>query len=250
MPVDRGVEIAKRAASIRLDILINAPHKERTAGVAQRAAHQGEPKAEHAHVPKVEDGLEEARHLRLDEEVVDRVEEDVDGRRSGRAEGCPRPPVVLVVEEEVGDDDRDADGHNREDDEDKEHEAVHVVKLVVPEGGEDKVHFDEDGAKWQHAAEANEHRRPRVPPLLRYQARDRVDSAREVGLPGEIAAQYCTEHAERQRDQEPDEHHREDRGEGRSGERLVQHGDHVEDEHDGEAGEREDGGGHDHRGDP
>eukprot|EP00966_Prymnesium_polylepis_P065492 1520034-Prymnesium_polylepis.1 len=33
-------------------------------------------------------------------------------------------------------------------------------------------------------------------------------------------------------------------------ERLVQHGDHVEDEHDGEAGEREDGGGHDHRGDP
>ena len=49
------------------------------------------------------------------------------------------PAVVLGVEQEVGADDRDADGDDREDDEDEQHEAEHVVDLVRPERREDEV---------------------------------------------------------------------------------------------------------------
>ena len=49
------------------------------------------------------------------------------------------PSVVLSVEQEVCADDGDANSDNGQDDEDQEHEAVHVVDLVSPERGEDEV---------------------------------------------------------------------------------------------------------------
>ena len=49
------------------------------------------------------------------------------------------PAVVLGVEQEVGADDGDADGHHRQDHQHQQHEAVHVVDLVGPERCEDEV---------------------------------------------------------------------------------------------------------------
>eukprot|EP00962_Isochrysis_galbana_P007105 scaffold1908_cov104-Isochrysis_galbana.AAC.14 len=162
---------------VALDILVYAPYKQPAAGEAERAAHESEREAEDAHVAKIEDGLEEARHVRLDEEVVEGVGEDVASGGARGEEGGPRPAVVLVVEQEVGDDDGDADSHHGEDAVHEEHEAVHVVELVVPEGGEDKVHLDEDGAEGQHATERDEHGRTRVPSLVGDSPRDGVDAA-------------------------------------------------------------------------
>ena len=49
------------------------------------------------------------------------------------------PSVVFCVEEEVGADNGDADGHDGQDQEHQQHEPVHVVDLVGPERGEDEV---------------------------------------------------------------------------------------------------------------
>jgi hypothetical protein len=51
----------------------------------------------------------------------------------------PLPSVVLRVEEEVGGDDRDTDGHDDEDDVHQQHEAVHVV---VPDGRVSRKHSE------------------------------------------------------------------------------------------------------------
>ena len=68
-----------------------------------------------------------------------RVEEDVARRGAGSEEGDPLPVVVLGVEDEVRGDDGGAHAHDHEDQEDQHHEAVHVVKLVVPEAREDEI---------------------------------------------------------------------------------------------------------------
>ena len=43
------------------------------------------------------------------------------------------PSVILCIEQEVGAYDGDTDGDDSKDDEDKEHEAIHIVDLVCPE---------------------------------------------------------------------------------------------------------------------
>mmetsp|Transcript_3072 Transcript_3072/g.10278 ORF Transcript_3072/g.10278 Transcript_3072/m.10278 type:complete len:465 (+) Transcript_3072:20-1414(+) len=230
-------------ASIVLDVRVDSADKEAAPSVAERAAHEPEREAEDAHVAEVEDCLVEARHLRLDDKVVERVEEDVAGGGGGGGEGDPRPAVVLVVEQEVRDDDGDADGDDGEDEVDEQHEAVDVVKLVVPEGGEDKVHLDEDGAEREHPAQRDEHRRPRVPPLVRYQPRDRVDAARCVGATRPVPPEDGAEGAERDSGEEPDGDDGGERAEPDRAERAVRRRDGVEQQRGGGAGGGEEGGG-------
>jgi len=99
-----------------------------------------------------------ARHsLCAEEEVVYAVHENVDGRGGAGEEGVPVPAVVLRIQQQVRRDDGHARHDDREDEEDGEHEAVHVVELVVPEGGEDEVGLDEDGAEGQQAREEAHH---------------------------------------------------------------------------------------------
>ena len=71
--------------------------------------------------------------------VMNGVQEDV-GRRGGAREvRGPLPLVVFRVEEEVGAHGADTQGDDDQDDVDKEHDAVNVVDLVIPEAREDKV---------------------------------------------------------------------------------------------------------------
>lgn len=81
-----------------------------------------------SHVSEVEGELEEPGHLGLPEEVVDAVEEDVDGRGARGEEGDPLPVVVLGVEHEVRGHDGRAHRHDHQDQVHQQHEAVHEVE--------------------------------------------------------------------------------------------------------------------------
>lgn len=58
------------------------------------------------------------------------------------------PAIVFRIEQEISGDKSDAGGDSDEDQENEEHESKHIVDLVCPERCEDKVHLDEDAAKW------------------------------------------------------------------------------------------------------
>mmetsp|Transcript_6973 Transcript_6973/g.17839 ORF Transcript_6973/g.17839 Transcript_6973/m.17839 type:complete len:442 (-) Transcript_6973:471-1796(-) len=219
------------ACSVALDVLVDSFDKKRATNVADCAAHHRQPKAEEEHVAKVEDRLEESRHFGLEEEVVDRVDEDVHRSARAREERRPRPPIVLVVEQEVGDDDRYADCYDREDHKHEQQEAIHVVELVVPERGEDEVHLDEDGAERQNAAKEHENRRLREPLLFGHQARDRVHAARVVSHAAPVAAEDRANHRERDAHKQPEQKRHHDRAERDRAHRAVCNGDHVEDCH-------------------
>ena len=60
--------------------------------MTNRAAQHAKAQAEDAHVAKVECGLEESVHFGFEEEIVEGVEIDVAGSRSGGKEGSPLPP--------------------------------------------------------------------------------------------------------------------------------------------------------------
>ena len=64
--------------------------------------------------------MQEARHLRGEEVVVEGVEVDEDAGGGAVEEGAPPPLVVLHGELEVGEADGDAGGDGDEDDEDEE----------------------------------------------------------------------------------------------------------------------------------
>lgn len=51
----------------------------------------------------------------------------------------PSPSVVFSIEEEVGTDDGHAHCHNAQDHQHQHHESVHIINLIGPERGEDKV---------------------------------------------------------------------------------------------------------------
>ena len=93
----------------------------------------------------------------------------------------PVPVVVFGVEEEVGTDDGDAQGDDDEDEEHEEEEPVNVIHLVVPDGGEDEVRLDEDGAEGEQPAHDGDDGGVQIPLLLRDGARDGLHAARVVG---------------------------------------------------------------------
>ena len=112
--------------------------------------------------------------------------------------------MVLRVKEEVGVDDRDAGGDSNKDEEDQKHEAVHIVDLVRPEGGEDEVHLDEDRAKWKNTADENDCDGLRIPRLLWNLPGDRVDAAGEVGLALPVPPDHGPEEGQGKDEEEPD----------------------------------------------
>jgi len=100
------------ASSIRLDVSVNALHEHGGACYAHGAAQQKERDAEHPHVAEVEACLEEARHFRLPNEVIHRVQQHVARSTAGRQERNPLPVVVFRVENEVRGYDGSADLSN------------------------------------------------------------------------------------------------------------------------------------------
>lgn len=109
---------------IALDVLIDSSDEDVRSDESDRPGEDEESSAEHAHVAEVERGLHDTGHARLREEVVDRVEVDVQRRRPTAGEGSPVPAVILRREKHVGRHDRHADGDDDENELDQEHETV------------------------------------------------------------------------------------------------------------------------------
>mmetsp|Transcript_25720 Transcript_25720/g.41104 ORF Transcript_25720/g.41104 Transcript_25720/m.41104 type:complete len:244 (-) Transcript_25720:1218-1949(-) len=220
--------ITPHARSVALDVPVDAPDERVGAHIPDGAAHDPQAQAEHRGVPKVKARLKEARHLGLKGEVVDGV--DVDVAANGRRRGVrsPVPVVVLGVEEEV----RAHDGNAQRDDDknqkDEEEKAVHVVHLVVPDGGEDEVCLDEDGAEGQQAAHDGDHDGTKVPLPLGNRAGNGLDPARVIRNPVPVPADDSAEQHERERDKRPHEEHHHHGAERNGGEGVVADGNGVE----------------------
>jgi hypothetical protein len=64
--------------------------------------------------------------------------------------------IIFRVQNEINGHDRSADGDHGEDEIDQEHEPVDVVEFVGPEGGEDEIHFNENGTKGKDSRDRND----------------------------------------------------------------------------------------------
>mmetsp|Transcript_12281 Transcript_12281/g.30008 ORF Transcript_12281/g.30008 Transcript_12281/m.30008 type:complete len:433 (-) Transcript_12281:995-2293(-) len=237
-------------SSVALDVAVDGAHKGGRRQVAHRAAHQAQAQAQHRGVAKVEAGLEEARHLGLEHKVVDGVEEHVERGGARHAERRPLPVIVFGVEQEVGAHDGDARGDDEQDAHHQQHEAVHVVDLVVPEGREDEVHLDEDGAKGQQPARRCDDRGPQVPLAVGHGRRDALHPAGPVGRRVPVAADDRADEAQREGDEGPQQDDGHDVAKGHGGQRLVADGDGVKDKRDAKAQAREEARGEQHGADP
>jgi hypothetical protein len=118
---------------IAFNILIDDSNKDVRAGIAYGATHESQRKAEDRGVPVVKERLIQPCHLRLEQVEVDGIEEDIKGSRSAAEKGSPMPVIVLRVQQKVGAHDTHARGHDHQNQKYKQHEAIHVVHLVVPQ---------------------------------------------------------------------------------------------------------------------
>lgn len=114
-----------------------------------------EKEAENGRVTKVEDGGNEFVDFEIVLVVIDRVQKHVKRTRTWRQERAPPPMPILRCELEIHHYDGDLSAGDGKDEQDEEEEAKHVVDTMQPNGGEDEVEFDEDGAKGQDAAHQN-----------------------------------------------------------------------------------------------
>jgi hypothetical protein len=77
--------------------------------------------------------------------------------------------------------------------------------LVVPEGGEDEVHLDEDAPEGQQPAHDRNHGGREVPLLLGDGPRDGLHPARVIWNPAPVAAHHGAQERKGERDERPDE---------------------------------------------
>mmetsp|Transcript_56199 Transcript_56199/g.133436 ORF Transcript_56199/g.133436 Transcript_56199/m.133436 type:complete len:338 (-) Transcript_56199:1076-2089(-) len=209
---------------------------------AQRAGDEEDAEGDDEHVPDVHNRRHRARHLELEEGVVDRIEEDVHGARPAREERPPPPVVVLAAQLEVAHHNRDLGASEEEDDEDEEEEAEEVVELVQPDGGQHVEHLHEHRAEGEDAADEDVEERVHEPRLLRYLARDLVGADGELdGLLAEPEVGAC--HHQRRRDAQPHAEEGEEGAEGHGARRLLPPDEQVQHEEDRECEPREEHGG-------
>ncbi|KAJ8525752.1 hypothetical protein ON010_g15363 [Phytophthora cinnamomi] len=187
--------------------------------------------ASHSHVTEVEARLQEARHVRLEEIEIDGVDEDVNRSATCGSERRPMPPVVLSIQQEVCAHDGYTQRHDRQNDEHQQHEAIHVVELVVPERREDEVHLNEDRPKRQHARQSDQHRWAQIPPRLGHLAGELVHTARKTCLGSSMTAQDRAQDSQWARHEEPNEHHLHDRHKRDGVGRAVEHSQRVDEKH-------------------
>jgi hypothetical protein len=83
-------------------------------------------------------------------EVVDRVQEHVSRSGTSREKRNPLPIVVFGVQDEVDRHNSCTNGNHGQNQVNEQHKSVNVIKLVRPKCGENKVHFYENGPKWQY----------------------------------------------------------------------------------------------------
>eukprot|EP00754_Rhynchopus_humris_P014906 Rhum_TRINITY_DN14420_c15_g1::Rhum_TRINITY_DN14420_c15_g1_i1::g.89532::m.89532 len=220
------------ARLVDLDLAVDLADKPEASDEANCARDDEEDVRDHGHVPEEQEHRSKACHLqRRGEEVEDRVQEDVDARRTRREERPPPPVVVLRAQLEVAHHDRDLGARDAQNDEDQEQEAKHVVVAVHPDRRQDEEQFDEDRSERQHTAAHDREPRLKVPSLGRNEPRDEVDACRRLQRLLPVSEDGSQENLGN-RDEAPngeDSHHRVERHS--AGALLVPHKQVDEEEH-------------------
>mmetsp|Transcript_8546 Transcript_8546/g.14988 ORF Transcript_8546/g.14988 Transcript_8546/m.14988 type:complete len:255 (+) Transcript_8546:111-875(+) len=153
----------QKAYLIHLHILEYLSHKLIRRPVPQSPTKSTHAQADEQHVAKVKGSLHQPMHTRLEDKVVNGVKEDVQCRRSARVECRPLPKVVFRVEAEVHHNDGGHAHHQTKDGIHPEKESIDMIKLVIPQGGQNVIKFNEDGSKREKPRKGNEVGRNTIP---------------------------------------------------------------------------------------
>mmetsp|Transcript_107268 Transcript_107268/g.308586 ORF Transcript_107268/g.308586 Transcript_107268/m.308586 type:complete len:368 (+) Transcript_107268:527-1630(+) len=191
-------------------------------------------------VQEEECALEEPVHAGLQEEV-DAVRIEEDGHGDPGAERAPHPPVVLRVQVEVGEEHRDGTRDQQQHRESQQKDAVQRVDPRPPNGVEDVVELDVDGAEGQEPGSEHLRRRALVPAAGRDLARQLVRLAGERVvdlrlLHGAVAADDAAQDRQGEGDASPHGEDEQNRGEGEGRCGAVENGHGVEEGPDEEGG--------------
>lgn len=77
---------------------------------------------------------EDEKHLLcFKEEIVERIEIDVDRSGTGCQERSPLPTIILGIQQEIYANNRHGHSHHNKNHKNEQHESVDVVNLVGPE---------------------------------------------------------------------------------------------------------------------
>lgn len=140
---------------IHFDHTVDLWHKPETCKESDGSCEQEENKDNHCSVSKVEECGGEALHLQLGEEVVDAVDEEVDGREAWGQERPPPPVVILRTKVEIAQENSGLTAGDDQDDEHQEQEAKHVVGLVGPNTVQNEEKLNKNTSKWQNSSHNN-----------------------------------------------------------------------------------------------
>lgn len=135
------------------------------------------------------------------EEIVERINVHIDGGRCGRQKTGPLPPIVFSVQQEISTNNCHTNGDNHQNDEDQQHESVHIVDFIGPERRENEIHFDKYRSEWQDTAQQYDDGRFHEPFLLGNWSRHGIYATREIRLTVNVSADHCSEQRQRQYDE-------------------------------------------------
>lgn len=132
---------------VAFDALEDAKDKQPRAQVPTRPTHHPKSYTHYQYLPKEERGLQKPIHFSFCKKIVDGIEEYISRGRRWWEEGCPSPTVIFSIQKKVCYHHSDAARNDKHYGKHKQHKSVHVIKLVVPKRGENKVHFNKDWAE-------------------------------------------------------------------------------------------------------
>mmetsp|Transcript_86890 Transcript_86890/g.144649 ORF Transcript_86890/g.144649 Transcript_86890/m.144649 type:complete len:276 (+) Transcript_86890:495-1322(+) len=157
---------------VNLQVSINTSNKDQGRGISNGSCHNSKSKTEKGHVAEVQRRHQKPCHFGLVEEEVNSVQKHVHRCGCTQTECRPWPPVIFSAKQEIDADNRHTHRNYHEDSQHQQHEAVHIIELVVPKACEHEIQLNEDGPKRQNSPTHHEHPAFQIPLFLRDQTRD------------------------------------------------------------------------------
>jgi len=86
---------------VNLHILEYCPNEPIRGPMPQRSTEYAHSQTNQHHIPKVKCRLNQPMHTRLENKVVNRIQEDIECRRTTRVESSPLPQIIFGIEAKV-----------------------------------------------------------------------------------------------------------------------------------------------------
>jgi hypothetical protein len=132
---------------VHLDHTVNLSDEPETSEKSYRTGQQEEQKHHNQCVAKIQKGRRRILDLQFGHKVVTTVDEQVNGRKTGREERTPPPMIVLGAQMEVAQQNCRLRTRDDQNDKDQKEKAKHVVHLIRPQRVENEEQLDEDAAE-------------------------------------------------------------------------------------------------------